>query len=604
MRLIISNALIAVFLAATLTTPVSAQDEVQIGLSLDRSTIRADESARLTVTVSGKSQQLPEPNLPPLPQFEIFSSGSSTSIQIINGQVTSSMTYNYLLYPKREGEFAIRPAHMVFNGKRYESNELSITVTKAGTGAAPDQPPAQDSQTDQGDARDVFLTTEVDKKTAFVDEQVTLRVKLFRGIRTLSAPDYEPPQTPGFWTQDIPPQKTYTQIVNGRNYTVNEIRMALFPTQPGKLSISPARVTVTVPDRSRRRTRDPFSLFDDIFQQGKQVSVQSRPITVDVKPLPLRGKTDAFSGGVGVYKIAASVDKTEVQVNEAITLTVRISGQGNVKSIPEPTLPEMDGFRVEKASSDYKISNLDEKLGGSKTFEYLLLPRIPGSHRIDPIVLNYFDPNRATYATVSTDAIDLTVNQGEDVVAADIPYNMVAGQTINLKETDIRFIKVDNGSLRPRGSLLLISPWFLAFLALPLVAVIGGMIDVRRKHRLQSDIAYARRRRAASEAKKRLKRAERYLQGNNDSGFYAELSAAVYQLVADKFNRSAQGLTTDGVGALLKDRKVPDQLREDATEVLTQADFGRFAGGAGVDDRKHDLFERARKVITGLVEVL
>jgi len=587
-----------------LTIPAVAQDEVQIGLSLDRSTIRADEAATLTVTVSGQSQQLPEPKLPPLPMFDIFSSGSSTNIQIINGQVTSSLTYNYLLYPKREGTFPIRAAHLVFNGKRYESNELSITVTKAGSGAAPDQPTDQEAKTDEGDARDVFLTTEVDKKTAYVDEQVTLRVKLYRSIRTLSTPDYEPPQTPGFWSQDIPPQKTYTQIINGRRYTVNEIRTALFPTRPGELTISPARVTLAVPDRSRRRTRDPFSLFDDIFQQGKRVSVQSRSIAVNVKPLPVKGKTGEFSGGVGNYKISALVDKTEAQVNEAITLTVKISGQGNVKSIPEPTIPELDGFRVEKASSDYKISNLDEKIGGSKTYEYLLLPRVPGYQRIDPIVLNYFDPSRNGYITIRTDTIELMISQGEEVAATDIPYNMVAGQTIDLRETDIRFIKVDNGRLSRRGSLVLTSPWFLALLALPLVVIVGGMIDVNRKRRLQRDIAYARRRRAAGEAKKRLKQAEKDLHGGDDSRFYAELSAAVYQFVADKFDRSAQGLTSDGVEDLLKTKGVADHLLSDTIAVIQQADFGRFAGGAGVEGGKRELFDRAQKVITNLGEEL
>ncbi len=583
----------------------AAQVDITLALSLDRSTIRADESAMLTLTVEGiGAQQMPEPELPPLPMFEIFSSGNSTNIQVINGQMSTSMIYNYILYPKRDGTFPIRAAHVVYNGKRYESNELSITVTKAGTGAAPDEPSADQSKDSQGGARDVFLTAEVDKKSAYVDEQVTLRVKLFRAINTLSTPDYEAPQTPGFWTQDIPPQKTYYQIVNGRRYFVNEIRTALFPTKPGKLSVSAAKVTVTVPDRSRTRTRDPFSIFDDVFQQGKRVSVQSHSLSINVRALPKTGKTADFSGGVGSYKISATVDKPDVQVNEAITLTVKISGQGNVKSIPEPTLPDMDGFRVEKASTDFQVSNLDVELGGSKTFEYLLIPRIPGPHVIDPIKLNYFDPGKEKYITAKTDSIALKVRKGDNVAETEIPYNMVAGQTINLKETDIRFIKVENGHLARTDKVLLASPLFLAFLALPLAIVLGGMIDVKRKRRLQSDIAYARRRRASGEAKRRLNTAEKHMHGNNDTGFYAEISAAIYQFVADKFNTSAHGLTTDGVQALLVKQGVADDLLNDTLTTLREADFGRFAGGAGVDGGKRELFDRARAVITRLGEVL
>lgn len=583
----------------------AAQDSVSLKLSLDKSTIRADEAAMLTLTVEGiGSQKMPEPQLPPLPMFEIFSSGNSTNIQVINGQMSTSMIYNYMLYPKRDGAFPIRAAHVVYNGKRYESNELTITVTKAGTGAAPEEPSANQAKDDKGGARDVFLTAEVDKKSAYVDEQVTLRIKLFRAINTLSTPDYEAPQTPGFWTQDIPPQKTYYQIVNGRRYFVNEIRTALFPTKPGKLRVSPAKVTVTVPDRSRTRTRDPFSIFDDVFQQGKRVSVQSQSLAVNAKPLPKQGKTADFSGGVGSYRISASVDKPDVQVNEAITLTVKISGQGNVKSIPEPTLPDMDGFRVEKSSTDFQVSNRDVELGGSKTFDYLLIPRIPGTHAINPIKLNYFDPGKKKYLTAKTDSIQLKIRKGANAAETEIPYNMVAGQTINLKETDIRFIKVDDGHLVRSGKVLLASPLFLAFLALPLAIVLGGMIDVKRKRRLQSDVAYARRRRASGEAKRRLNAAEKHMHGNNDTGFYAEISAAIYQFVADKFNTSAHGLTTDGVQSLLVKKDVPDDLMNDTLTTLREADFGRFAGGAGVDGGKRELYDRARAVITRLAEVL
>lgn len=591
---------VLVLLSASIA-PAQNQDQVSLTLSLDRSAIRADESATLTLTVNGiGSQKMPEPNLPPLPMFEIFSSGNSTSIQIINGKMSSSMIYNYILYPKRAGTFPIRAAHIVYDGKRYESNELSITVTKAGTGAPAQEPSAQQSKDNNGEARDVFLSAEVDKKSAYVDEQVTLRVKLYRAINTLSTPDYEAPQTPGFWTQDIPPQKTYYQIINGRRYFVNEIRTALFPTKPGPLRISAAKVTVTVPDRSRTRTRDPFSIFDDVFQQGKRVSVQSQSLKINVMALPKAGKTADFSGGVGSYKISASVDKSNVQVNEAITLTVKISGQGNVKSIPEPTLPNLDGFRVEKASTNFHVSYLDTDLGGSKTFEYLLIPRIPGKHAIDPIQLNYFDPGKKKYVTAKTDSIELTIKRGDSTASADIPYNMVAGQTINLKETDIRFIKVDDGHLARSGKILLASPLFLAFLALPLVVVLGGMVDVKRKRRLQSDVAYARRRRASGEAKRRLNTAEKHLHGNNDTGFYAEISAAIYQFIADKFNTSAHGLTTDGVQKLLVEKDVPDELLNDTLTTLREADFGRFAGGAGVDGSKRELYNQAKAIITKL----
>ncbi|MDD4050666.1 MAG: BatD family protein [candidate division Zixibacteria bacterium] len=600
----IYSALVIAALLATIlpAAPAVAQTDVSIRMALDRSRIGSNETAVLTVAISAAGQkQLPEPKLPPLPQFDIMTAGSSTNLQIINGQVSYSQNYTYILTPKQVGTFPIYAASAVVNGTRYESNTLSLEVVKGSAGSQTIPGGAAESGVS---SKDLFLRAEVDKRNPYVDEQVTLSVKFFRAIKLLSNPDYVPPQTPGFWTSDIPPQKQYYQTIDGRDYFVVEVRTALFPTAPGKLTIGEARVTAAVPDRSRRRNRDAFGLFDDMFQQGTNVEVTSSPVTVDVRPLPAEGKPAEFSGGVGDYKISAAIDKNDVEVNEAVNLSVKVTGQGNIKSIPEPTLPVLDGFRVEKGASDFKISNLDNQMGGVKSFEYVLIPRQSGRQTIGPITLNYFDPSKRAYQSLNTAPMTLSVRQGELTTGAEIPYNPVSGQTLDLKATDIRFIKTGGTHLYRKGRVLLTSPLFITFLTLPLLAIAGGMIDVRRRRRLSEDVGYARLRRANAVAKKRLKKAAELLAGNDDAAFYAEISGMVLQYIADKFNQSAQGLTTDRVDELLKEASAPDSLREDTLNVVRLADFGRFAGGAGAEVTKEMLFEKVRNVIIGLEETL
>jgi hypothetical protein len=198
----------------------------------------------------------------------------------------------------------------------------------------------------------------------------------------------------------------------------------------------------------------------------------------------------------------------------------------------------------------------------------------------------------------------LSVRQGELTTGAEIPYNPVSGQTLDLKATDIRFIKTGPTHLYRQGRVLLTSPLFIAFLTLPLLAIVGGMIDVRRRRRLSEDIGYARLRRADAVAKKRLKKAAELLAGGNDAAFYAEIAGMVQQYIADKFNVSAQGLTTDRVDELLQGASTTDALREDTLNVIRLADFGRFAGGAGTDVTKEALFDKVRSVIVGLEETL
>lgn len=590
-----------VVLALILLTAVNvaAQDEISIVLSLDRHKISLDDQAILTVKVSaGNHQNLPNVKLPPLPRFDIYSAGSSTSLQIINGETSYSTTTNYILSPKKAGTYPIRSAWLVVNSTRYESNQLSLTVLKPG-----EQKPeagAGEGLDGKGKSRDLFMTAEVDKKTAYVDEQVTLIIKFFRGIQIMSSIDFTAPPTPGFWTNNIPPQKRYYETINGRDYNVYEIRTALFPTQPGRLTIGEASITAKVPDRSRRRNRDPFSFFDDMFQSYKRTRVKSKPITIDIKPLPVQGKTDDFSGGVGRYSITARVDKTEMEVNEATMLTVKISGEGNVKSIPEPTLPQLDDFRVEKSSSDFDQTNLDDAICGSKTFEYVLIPRLPGQQTIKPLTLNYFDPVRKSYLTTQTEPIVLNVKQGELVAGAEVPYNPVSGQTINLKETDIRYIKTDNGHLSRRGKILLTSSVFMTVLAFPLVALLGGMVDVRRRRRLKGDVAYARLRRANAMVKKRLQKAESILNDDDKRPFYTEVSNVILEYIGDKYNLSAAGLTSDRVEEILVQNEVNDSTRQEILEIIELADFGRFAGSAQPEGEGQQLYERVRKAMVDL----
>ncbi|MEE9441492.1 MAG: BatD family protein [candidate division Zixibacteria bacterium] len=580
-----------------------AAEDIKLEISLSRDKIGQEEKATLSIKViTSKQLNLPDPKLPPLPMFDISPSGKSSMFNQSNNEINITLTYNFVLSPKRTGKFPIRSAWLVYGNERYESNELAIEVV--GSAREASGPLGNQSVDSQGRQREVFMTAEVDKTGAYVDEQITLSIKFYRQSR-ISNPQakYDTPSVTDFWPIVIPPQRTYNQILNGKEYSVVELRQALFPTKPGKLTIGPARITALVPERQSRRSRDPFSLFDNFFQPTKRVQIKSNPITVTVKPLPSAGKSGEFSGAVGDYRISASVDKPEVEVNEAIALTVKIAGRGNTRSIPEPRFPSMDNFRFEKSSSDLKPANIGNEIGGTKTFEYLLIPKLPGMQTIEPLELTFFDPEKGRYRVARTSPIAFNVKQGELTAGTDIPYNPVAGQIINLQATDIRHIKTENGSLYPVGSVILTSPYFLTAVALPALVLLGGLVDVRRRRKLQGDIAYARSRRAKSAVKKRLKAAEGCLSKNEDE-FFAELSGAVYQYVGDKLNISEYGLTSESLEELLIENGIAENIRSEIREVLKEADFGRFAGSSIDKMARKNLFDRAGKAILKLEDEL
>ncbi|MFH1699942.1 MAG: BatD family protein [Candidatus Zixiibacteriota bacterium] len=580
-----------------------AAEDIKLELSLDRDKIGQEEMSTLSLKViTTKQLDLPEPKLPPMPMFDIFPSGTSSMYNQTNNEVIITLTYNYVLSPKRTGKFPIRSAWLVYDNERYESNELMIEVV--GSAEEASGPLGNQSLNEDGQNKEVFMTAEVDKTEAYVDEQITLSVKFYR-LSRISNPQaqYDAPSVTDFWPIDIPPQKTYNQIINGKEYAVVELRQALFPTKPGKLTIGPARITASIPERQGQRNRDPFSLFDNIFTPTKRVQIKSNSVTINVKPLPAAGKTGEFSGAVGDYRITASVDKSEVEVNEAITLTVKIAGRGNTRSIPEPQFPSLDNFRFEKSSSDLKPANIGNEIGGTKTFEYLLIPKLPGVQTIEPLELTFFDPAAGRYRVVQTSTITFNVKQGELTAGSDIPYNPVADQIIDLHATDIRHIRTENGSLYPIGRVLLTSPYFLCAVALPAMILLGGFVDVRRRQKLQGDIAYARSRRAKRAVRKRLKAAESCL-SKHEEEFFAELSGAVFQYVGDKLNRSEYGLTSESLDALLVENGIAEDVREEIREVLKRADFGRFAGSSIDKTARQVLFDKTEKAILKLEDEL
>ena len=283
----IKTSLIVLFLilGTTALTFAQAPADVNVTASLNRDTIGLDEQAVLTVEVSGTEQNLPNPQMPTLSMFEVYSQGRTSSVSIVNGQVSSTVTYRYLMLPTKSGTFPVDNIAVVHKNRRYKADRLEITVLDKGV-AAP-QELEQSATDDQGQTKNYFLEAVVDKKNPYVNEQVTLTLKLYLGVKYYGSPELTEPTTTGFWTEILGNKTPYYQKLNNRTYKVVERKYALFPTQTGELTIGRAAVRLTVATQSRSRMRR--SLFDDFFGQGEEVTIRSQSININVKPLPEQG---------------------------------------------------------------------------------------------------------------------------------------------------------------------------------------------------------------------------------------------------------------------------------------------------------------------------
>ncbi|MBU8934670.1 MAG: BatD family protein [candidate division Zixibacteria bacterium] len=576
---------------------VGQGDDVTLTVSLDRDTIGLDEHATLQIIVAGTSQDLPNPQVPTLAAFEVYSQGRSSNFSIINGQVTSSVTYRYLLMPRKHGVFVIDNIAIVHSKKRYKGNPVELTVLNTGTSASSQLQDEASASTSRG--KDHFLEAVIDKKNPYVNEQVTLTLKFCIAIQYYGSPELSEPTTTGFWTELLGNKAPYRQKINNRTYKIIERKYALFPTQTGDLTIGRATIRVNVPARGNRG-RDPFSAFGDFFNTGKEISVSSKPIRINVRSLPDEGRPVDFTGSIGNFKISGKTDKREVEVNQPVTLTLRISGTGNIKAAAEPVIPELDEFRIYRASSSENITKVKDRIGGSKIYEEVFIPKRPGTLEIPAISYNYFVPSEGRYRTIATAPIKLRVIKPEGYVAAtDAPFARPS-LLIGSDARDIRYIKTDAGEMSLIGRVFFTTPVYLVVNGLP-VLVLAGMIFVRRRReRLASDVSYARSRQAGKLARKRLARARSLAKPDQAGDFFAEVHFALTSYVADKLNISPHGLTTDSLRELLEERSVEEVVIEDVCMALQKCDFGRFAPAETKQENIDQLLLMAEQIMIHL----
>lgn len=572
------------------------QLEVEIEALVSPDTIGLEEQAVMEVIVTSTDQNIDAPKIPTLPMFDIYSQGRSSNISIVNGAVSASMTYRFILTPKKAGTYPIDQIAIVYKNKRYVAPAIQITVLDKGV-ATPKELEEQ-AEDESGGNRDYFLEGHIDNSHPFVGQQITYTLKFFIAVQNFGSPELSEPSTTGFWSEVLGNKPVYFQSINNRRYKVVERKYALFPTQTGELTIGRALIRTTV--ASRNNSRDPFDVFGNVFGRGTDVTVRSKPITINVNPLPNEGKPRDFSGTVGKFSITSTIDKREVEVNQPVTIVLKITGVGNVKSVAEPKMPELPDFRIYRSSSNENMTKLNDLLGGTKVFEEVFIPGRPGEQEIPAISYTYFDPEVGKYRTIKTKPYNIKVLKPEGYASSpDVPYQPTE-LAIGSEARDIRFIKSDLGDTQPIDQILLLSPIYVIVNGLPLAVLAGLVIIRKRRERLQADIGYARSRTASKAARKRLAKARTLAKTETLTEFYAELNLVLIAYIADKLNISPYGLTSDRISSLLQEKNAAPELIEEILEIIHQCDFARFASASLSQSDIDSSLSKVGQMMTGM----
>ncbi len=595
---------IAILSAALSGAPAAAQD-VGARAYLNRNEVGINQQFVLSVEISGTQQVESDPVLPDLEEFSIFlGSSTSTSMQIINGRTTVSVTLQYRFQATKEGTFEIGSVEVRAGGRTVRTESVTIVVT---ADPAPSQPgltePGGDTEISPDD---LFVAVEVSKDRVYEHEPVVVEYRIYTRLEVTSYSVVRMPGTAGFWVEEFPqpPAPQIERVVrNGVQYATAVIRkVAMFPTGPGTKTIEPMSIEAQV--RVQRRSLDPFENFfrtPSLFGSRVPVVAASQPREIAVSPLPERGKPRGFSGLVGDLAVTASVDKTQAAMNEALTFRVTVAGEGNLRAVTAPAISFPSEFEVYPPDVSEQIDRSDNRVGGSKVFEYVLIPRAPGSVTIPSVQVAYFDVNRRSYATAASQPIAVTV-AGEAVAGP-----MIAGRSrggIEQLREDIRFIRIAQPKFRSRDGSLFSEAGFWIVLLLPVVAV-GGAWGLRRyRDRLAGDVAYARRRRAGRLARKRLSRARSLRSPDTHREFYAELGRALQGFIGDKLNLAEAGLIKEAVHSQFSARGVSAEVASEYLACVEICDRQRFAPSQPNVTEMNAFLERVERAMTDLDQEL
>ncbi|OGS03716.1 MAG: hypothetical protein A2339_08015 [Elusimicrobia bacterium RIFOXYB12_FULL_50_12] len=568
---------------------VFAQD-IAVTASVNSNVIAINEQLELNIIISGNASDLPNLELPQIANFTAYSAGRSQNTSIINGQVSSSVAFRYALVPQNTGKFTIPALSFQYKNNTYATQPVNVEVVAAsssGPQAANAAPGAA-----RRNGKDIFITASVDKTSAYVNEQITYTFKFFRRIRLLSNPQYSPPDFSGFWTEDTPP-KNYFAAYEGSQYQISEIKIFLFATKPGKFTISPATLQCSVEDFSPADI-SADSFFMNFFSGGKAQTLRTNPVTVSIKPLPENGRPDDFTGSVGRYELSAELDRKTAAVNDPVTLSLKVSGSGNIKTISEPKLPSWPDFRKYETVSSLNIAKDKGEVSGSKTFKTVIVPMTPGDKNLSGLSFSFFDPAKNKYIKLRLPALSLSVKPG---APGQAPQNsQPAESTVKLVNRDIRYLKTPAKWHEYSGPLYK-NPWFIILNILPLLGLAAAFFTASYRDKLSGDTALARHLGASAAARKYLKQAASLLSEDKSGEFYCAISRALLEYIADKTNLSAEGLTGAAITDILSKRNISAETINIIITVLGECDLVRFSPSRVSLETMSKTYESAGRLI-------
>ncbi len=501
----------------------------------------------------------------------------------INGKQTTSesYTYTYVLMPQAAGTHTIGAAAITVDGKRYATRPLPVEVVDEGTrpsspqderrpGSSPESHIAKD---------DILLRINLSSSSVYKGEAVRASIVLYTRASIATINNVKLPAFEGFWSQELPvsDDNSSREQLDGKVYTTYLLKeYLLYPQQSGRVVIDPAELTaVAQVVVESNRGFDPFFGGQEVMSVNRKVSTGQTVLTV--KPPPADAP-HSFGGAVGSFSLQSAMPPSKISVNSAASITLTLSGQGNLKFVETPAVTMPESFEVydTKTSDSFNVSAAGTS--GTIKYEYPFVARSAGEFTIPPVQFSYFDPRKEQYITLSTPPVQLEVSG--DGSAASLPSGQlptIYNEKMKQLDRDIRFIRTDSGALRRQQRLFMFSPLYFLLVVVITAAFVVAYVILRHRIRENRNLVQRRIRHANKAAVQRLRMARRHMQQQQRHAFYEEMLKALWGYMGDKFNIPAANLTKETIREELYRRGVAASDAELFCEIISRCDEAQYS---------------------------
>ena len=546
---------------------------------------------RLRVEFSVNKQGADNFTPPSFRNFKVVGGPSqSVSQSWINGKVSFSQSYTYIIQPKRKGELTIEPATIEIGGKTIKSEPVKIIVVSAV------EIPKDPNDPNYVAQQNIHLVAEISKSKPYVGEGIYVEYRLYvsENVSVYDTSVTEAPQYNGFWNQEIKINGFPVKMgkYNGENYRYIVLQKALLiPTKSGRLTIDPMKMDIVIGVPTGRA-----DFFGNVITKNIRKEFASAKKTIIPKDLPLEGKPENFTGAVGDFNFDVSLSKDVLKANESSQIKVLVSGKGNLKlfELPEVTTPvELEKYQPERKE---RVRVSASGISGSVSDLYTVVPQYKGKYKIPNVSFSYFNPKEEAYKTIKTEDLFVDVTGGKELVTIDTTANNIKKQNVKSTGKNFRYIQTKTSFIPLVTEDFFKSNMFYILLLLPLIAIPIGIFIAKKNEERNNDIIGNKLRKAERLAKKYLSEAQKQL--GKKEAFYEALERALHNYLKAKLGIETADISKEKITDILKNKNVDDVTINKFIEVLKSSDFARYTPITNTEMEAE--LERAKQVIIEL----